>query len=70
MKNKLKEIDYLKERTVILENEVVTLKRQNKDFVQKIEQLKDRCAEHSEEVTTFVSISATCNASFLDILNK
>ncbi|XP_060591218.1 uncharacterized protein LOC132746158 [Ruditapes philippinarum] len=44
---KLKEIDFLKERTLALENEVKGLKLQNYNLNQKVETLERRCAEHS-----------------------
>ncbi|XP_060579445.1 complement C1q-like protein 3 [Ruditapes philippinarum] len=46
---KLKEIDFLKERTLALENEVKGLKLQNYNLNQKVETLERRCAVHSVE---------------------
>jgi predicted nuclease with TOPRIM domain len=47
---KLIEIDYLRERTLVLENEIERLKHQNQNLNQKVETLERQCAEHSVEV--------------------
>jgi uncharacterized protein YoxC len=53
--DKMKEIDFLKERTLALERDVEGLKHQNHNLNQKVETLERQFAEHSAQVIKLAS---------------